>query len=189
MILNLVMIGGMHFGSRARITLLNPPALSFLVMRVWILSTTRCTRRWWVSKIPRHRGTGKRSFRRKISQSGTKSSMRPAVWSWWNLRTCGLRKEDRFRHRTCPWAGSDLDAGPDSMQRNRPENQRSCGSRLRKDSSGNKKSTSRCLLCAGAQDGTRTHTLANYPLKVACLPIPPPERSNGCVWYRSPLHL
>ena len=26
----------------------------------------------------------------------------------------------------------------------------------------------------GAQGGTRTRTLANYPLKVACLPISPP---------------
>ncbi len=26
----------------------------------------------------------------------------------------------------------------------------------------------------GAQGGTRTRTLANYPLKVACLPVPPP---------------
>ena len=29
-------------------------------------------------------------------------------------------------------------------------------------------------LLHGAQGGTRTRTLANYPLKVACLPIPPP---------------
>ena len=29
-------------------------------------------------------------------------------------------------------------------------------------------------LMFGAQGGTRTRTLANYPLKVACLPISPP---------------
>ena len=32
----------------------------------------------------------------------------------------------------------------------------------------------------GAQGGTRTRTLANYPLKVACLPVPPPGHVTNC---------
>ena len=32
----------------------------------------------------------------------------------------------------------------------------------------------------GAQGGTRTRTLANYPLKVACLPVPPPGHKANC---------
>ena len=45
---------------------------------------------------------------------------------------------------------------------------------------GNKKDLLWGLLLNGAQGGTRTRTLANYPLKVACLPVPPPgQRIDG----------
>ena len=51
----------------------------------------------------------------------------------------------------------------------------------------NKKKASACALTSvvlfalhGAQGGTRTRTLANYPLKVACLPVPPPGHVTNC---------